>query len=181
MGWNGLTYMDLRYDKTGKLDRKKTMDDIYEEVLVHSAMVGRFYYAALKSNNGSIYAIVSITTLDKGEFSYKTMHENEGPYYYNCPNSVLKLLSPTNNEYALKWRKLCKETEKFKKKMRTHPYHIKFKVPYNLGFYKKGDVIDLKYALSPVKIKNKKGGYYTDGTYRFPSSILTVENVIFVD
>lgn len=181
MGWNGLVYSDLYYNEKGQLDRKKTMDKIYEEVLVRSALVGRFYYAALKRDDGTIYGLVVKTEKDRGEFSYKPIHENEGPYYYDCPNSILKLLSPTDNEFALKWRKLCKEKEEFKKKMRTHPKRIKFKVPYNLGYYKKGEEIILNYVLTPMKYKNKIGGYYTDGNYRFPSTMLNAETVTFMD
>ena len=40
---------------------------------------------------------------------YKDMEESEGPYYYNCPERILKLLTPTSNEYALRWRKKCWE------------------------------------------------------------------------
>jgi len=42
-------------------------------------------------------------------FGYKEMEESMGPYYYNCPERILKLLTPTNNEYALKWRRRCGE------------------------------------------------------------------------
>jgi len=42
-------------------------------------------------------------------FGYKDMEESVGPYNYKCPERILKLLTPTTNEFALKWRKKCWE------------------------------------------------------------------------
>ena len=38
---------------------------------------------------------------------YKDMSEDMGPYESECPVSIIKLLSPTDHEYALAWRKRC--------------------------------------------------------------------------
>jgi len=54
---------------------------------------------------------------DYHNFGYKDMEEPMGPYYYNCPERILKLLTPTTNEYALKWRKKCWERIKRLKSM----------------------------------------------------------------
>ena len=40
---------------------------------------------------------------------YKEMDETVGPGYCECPESVLDLLTPTDNKYALEWRKACRE------------------------------------------------------------------------
>jgi len=48
-------------------------------------------------------------------FGYKDMEESEGPCYYNCPERILKLLTPTTNEFALKWREKCWERIKQRK------------------------------------------------------------------
>lgn len=40
-------------------------------------------------------------------FCYKDMDESMGPCYHNCPERILKLLTPTENEYAAKWRAEC--------------------------------------------------------------------------
>lgn len=42
-------------------------------------------------------------------FGYKDMDETMGPYQYDCPERILKLLTPTDNEYALQWREKCWE------------------------------------------------------------------------
>ena len=38
---------------------------------------------------------------------YKSMDENMGPCYYNCPTRILEILTPTQNEYAREWREAC--------------------------------------------------------------------------
>lgn len=40
-------------------------------------------------------------------FCYKDMDESMGPYQTNCPERILKLLTPTEHEYAVKWREAC--------------------------------------------------------------------------
>lgn len=42
-------------------------------------------------------------------FGYKDMDETMGPYLYDCPERILKLLTPTDHEYAKKWREKCWE------------------------------------------------------------------------
>jgi len=59
-----------------------------------------------------VFAVVCLLDYkpnDYYNFGYKDMEESEGPYYYNCPERILRLLTPTTNEYALKWRKKCWE------------------------------------------------------------------------
>jgi len=47
-------------------------------------------------------------------FGYKSMDETVGPYQHNCPEHILKLLSPIEptcegDEWALAWRRQCWE------------------------------------------------------------------------
>jgi len=48
-------------------------------------------------------------------FGYKDMDETMGPYRYNCPERILNLLTPTENELAKKWREKCWERIRAKK------------------------------------------------------------------
>jgi len=62
-------------------------------------------------HTGSITAcIVILTSRKNGEWGYKDMSEDMGPAepYCRCPNSILKLLSPTSNPYALAFRDRCR-------------------------------------------------------------------------
>ncbi len=42
-------------------------------------------------------------------FGYKDMSEDMGPIASNCPERILNLLTPTDNKYALSWRKRCRD------------------------------------------------------------------------
>lgn len=45
----------------------------------------------------------------------KAMSEHDGPYYHNCPEKILKLLTTTDSEWANKWREKCWANVKFKR------------------------------------------------------------------
>ena len=117
MGWTG--YCATHYKSDGAIDRKADLDhELFRfekedgHKLVKSAMVGAVYYAAAKSPRGDVYGLVVVTQASRKvengcNFWYKDMDESMGPFYYDCPPSILKLLSPTCNERALSWRKSC--------------------------------------------------------------------------
>lgn len=124
MGWT--SYYPTRYKANGTLDRKAELDyELFERwyghedahKLLKSAVVGSTYYAAARSQRGHVYGLIVITQIDRktGEFYYKDMSEDMLPYYYDCPPSILKLLSPTTDESALEWRRLCREKAAQKK------------------------------------------------------------------
>lgn len=136
MGWT--SYHATHYKKKGAIDRKAECDAYFLEGLnagyfrvVKSALVGTVYYAAVEplkrygkkdasgkrpvedipENERRIHAEVFLTSVNKRDyfnFSYKDMSESMGPCEDNCPASILDLLSPTDDEYALEWRKRCR-------------------------------------------------------------------------
>ena len=136
MGWTG--YHATHY-KNGKIDRKAECDSYWLDGLnaghfevVKSAMVGNTYYGVIKpllKHNGvdengkdkyesipeykqEVFAVVFLTSTDSKDyfnFSYKDMSEDMLPYYFDCPIGILNLLSETNSENALEWRRRCRE------------------------------------------------------------------------
>ena len=131
MGWTAFCATNY---KNGKVDRKAEMDkefgNFYE--ILKSAMVGNTYYAALKTikhyvkdettgeavleelpeNERRVFGFVALTSVNSKEqcnFAYKDMSEDMLPFYYDCPMSILNLLSPTDCESALEWRRRCRE------------------------------------------------------------------------
>lgn len=108
MGWT-YTY------RSGKIDRLSECRNTFGEdpkwaTIVKDALVGDVYYAAMQSaRTGEVWALIALTDIDGHEFGYKDMDETMGPYCFDCPNSILKLLTPTDNEYAKDWRKKCYE------------------------------------------------------------------------
>lgn len=137
MGW---TWYRAEHYKGNKIDRKAECDAYFMEGLnrghyevLKSAMVGKVYYAAVKGlkkyigkneyenipeEEQRVFAVVFLTGTDMREyfnFGYKDMDETVEPCYYDCPKSILKLLTKTDNESALMWRKKCYKTHEDKK------------------------------------------------------------------
>jgi len=73
------------------------------------------YIAYETGNSKGDKKVVGIVCLlnycPKGRFNfgYKDMSEDMGPFMYECPERILRLLTPTDNEYALEWRRKCWE------------------------------------------------------------------------
>ena len=149
MGWT--SYLATQY-KNGKIDRKAECDKLFNEgAVVKSAMVGSIYYAAIKCKDESICAVVIKTSVSGNEFAYKAMDETMNPFYYDCPLSILKLLSPTNSVYAQEWRKTCYERLEKKKEARKegigtiYEVVLEYDLEWSNGYkLKAGDIIKVK-------------------------------------
>lgn len=139
MGWT--SYHATHYMANGQINRKAECDAYFMEGLNRghfhiekSTMVGAVYYAAVRGlkryvketetyediplSEQRIFGIVFLTSIDNKDyynFSYKDMDESMGPCYHNCPESILRLLSPTDSEYANEWRDTCRKHAKAKK------------------------------------------------------------------
>lgn len=103
----------------------------------------------------------------RGCWGYKDMDEGMGPYYYDCPESVIAAAGPTTKPLALAWRAKVRE------------YHAEKKLRKGIADgVKVGDVVTLKNAA--VKefritaiVGKKLYGVPADGgttTYRIPRS-----------
>lgn len=65
-------------------------------------------YMAVRNNaTNEVHALVFLIDEKNGEFGYKPMDETMLPYYYNASDKLLNLLTPTDDENALNWRKSC--------------------------------------------------------------------------
>ena len=136
MGWDN--YQAWFYKKNGEIDRKAECDAHFERYcrVEKSVMRGSVYYAAVTpvreykkiSDNPEVwdyvpipmaewetFCVVCVTRTnirERENFWMKVMSEDMGPFYYDCPESILRLLSPTDNQYALEWRRQCRENRK---------------------------------------------------------------------
>lgn len=144
MGWTSChAYENYRNGKP-YIDRKVECDRIFNDNMVtytkpcqiigkfevlKSSMVGSTYYAAVKRTKFAteiepeesiVFAAICLTSTDMKSyynFSYKDMDETCGPYECKCPVGILKLLTPTDNEYANEWRQACWNYHNKKKKL----------------------------------------------------------------
>ncbi len=77
----------------------------------------RTYYGAVEcienaTGNRRVFAVIILLSYYKDgyyNFGYKDMSEDEGPCQAECPERILKLLTPTESKYANDWRASCWE------------------------------------------------------------------------
>lgn len=188
MGWT--SYHATRFKKV-KRGYKSTMTvnvkrEMDEEIfrgwetsdggckLIKSAMYGSTYYGAIqKTNNNTkeseVFAVVVLTSVENNKFfnlSYKDMDETMLPFYYDCPESILKLLTPTDNKNANIWREKCRKRNKDKKVLAKHePIILTVKISLLSG-HKPGDRVKLHWD------GWGKNWFYTDGTYRYSTKTI---------
>ena len=76
------------------------------------------YYRGYKTDDGDIFAMVlAVDTSDlrsNHQIYWRLDTEFVGPIYNHCPAALLKLLSPTECEYANEWRQRCRQNLKNK-------------------------------------------------------------------
>lgn len=75
--------------------------------LVKGAWRGSHFYYAARLSDGTVYGGVVLASQDKDFWYFKNVDETMGPYYTNCPKSILEALTEPANEYAKTWRERC--------------------------------------------------------------------------
>lgn len=144
MGW---TSYSAKYYKKGKVDRIAEVKSLFENdekyTILKASAVGSTVYLAIEKvtdNEKIVFGAVYLTSTNMKEynnFSYKGMDETCGPNQIDCPESILKMLTPTENEYANEWRNDCWENIRKKQEKRKNPNSLK-----NLPI---GSIIEMKY------------------------------------
>lgn len=117
MGWTGMRASF--YKTNGTINRKKECDNLLKEqlekkyVLIESQMVGTTYYSAIRNIETNVISATIILTMSNlreyDNFQYKVIDENMGPVEAKCPQRIIQLLTPTDDEITNKWRKKCRE------------------------------------------------------------------------
>lgn len=117
MGWT-FTYKPASQSAADYL-RKRLLDCDNEHgswKTLATAQVGSTVYAAVerieKSGERYVFAAVILTQTDSRSdhnFGWKDLDESMMPYQCDCPERILKLLTPTSNESAIQWRLSCRE------------------------------------------------------------------------
>lgn len=200
MGWTGY---HAGYYKNGIVDRKAECDAYWEEGLdkgnfkvEKSCMVGSVYYAAVtkkvkavgETEQGrTIYVpipeeeqitfgavfLTSVNMKDYFNFYYKDMTEDMGPYCCECPLSILKLLSPTDNENALAWRERCVENAKKKRdKNALTNLPVGTVISFVCDFDNNACIKGTKVELTKVKRALRSRSYWYGLGYRWQRSVI---------
>lgn len=115
MGW---TFYQATCYKNGKVDRlaecRKEFKNDFHFPILKDTMIGTTYYAAMQSPKGYVFPLVVLTSVENGEFGYKDMEGGMGPCYYDCPESILKLIT-IEDKGTKEWINNCRKIQKTKK------------------------------------------------------------------
>lgn len=126
MGWLSMTLHGMAPHATPKtyLDDQMTYRPDPEKGrgdglrVLKSAVRSGAYYAACQSygaeGEGAPFAMICLVrwnprAKDGFVVGYKDMAETAGPYYFDCPASILDLLGPPINDHAAQWRAKCRQ------------------------------------------------------------------------
>lgn len=129
MGWTSM------YTGFNSKDSKRIKEFLINEwekcnnfKVIDYSKKGNVVYMAVESlEKKDIFATVTLISFEDGEFYWKDMDESMGPCYPECPQRILKLLTPTSHEFAIKWRESCWDFHKQNKE--------------NINKYKHGDIL----------------------------------------
>lgn len=177
MGWT--EYIATEFKK-GRVDRKAECDKIFNwsnetttSKVLKSTMVGSTYYAAVEyTRNGKteVYGMVCLTSVrERYLFAYKDMSEDMGPYQYDCPKSIIDLLTPTDNEWANEWRQKCLDKKK-ELNLSKLPLGTKIEatMPFDTSHFRNGEKVIL------VKEKGYKQAHWlVNGYIRFTRNLMS--------
>ena len=97
----GLSFDDETYTQRVLKIAQVRMSVVY-------AAVERITKATGKREVWAFVALVRYVPNSTYNFGYKDMDETVGPCECDCPESILDLLTPTEFEYAIEWRKKCR-------------------------------------------------------------------------
>lgn len=136
MGWSH-TYRPKGISNLEWFRKHDGWSDGYE--LLDVAQVGwNTLYGALKVPKGDVIGIVILMSWSPNSewnFGTKSMSEDMGPYYYDCPERILDVLTPTDDTASLLWRAKCRqnlEARKAKPKV-TAGSIVRFEHPITFG------------------------------------------------
>ena len=126
MGWTethypkGMKFIDFVKEEFEYYNKKRKLT-----ILDAALLKRREGYVACEAINKEtgeriVFAVAMMIRWHKGYYNicYKDMDESMGPNISNCPERILKLLTPTKYEYAIEWRKRCWDNIKKKKELR---------------------------------------------------------------
>lgn len=181
MGWTSTNIYTSGSKLTVK-DKKEFLDRTYtfrEETrsmrVIKSQFVGSTYYAAVEATRYNlgheykeVFAIVTLTQTDNNDyfnFSYKDMSEDMHPYNYDCPMSIINLLTDTTCECALAWRE---NVRKYHEKKKADKWFKDLPLGSKVRYTKhNGEVVNL--IKTPPMAQFKSWFWKIEGCYQYVS------------
>jgi len=178
MGWTfhikpkNTSIMQFFSDRWNRNDEKGSFKVLACAVKARTAYLACEIIAEGKRDVFAYICLLNYAPKQVYNFGYKDMDEGMGPYDTKCPAAILDLLTPTTNEYALKWREACR---------RNLEYAGQRKVSHKAfdKILKPGCKIFLNHSQIPFVIFREKIGktYYGSG-YKVSSKFIDFEKTI---
>lgn len=154
MGWlylnptgfaSAKAYLDDQFSYENKLEDGTTQG---LRVLASSCLRNQVWYGAVEpvANGvpGPVFAAVCLVrwnprAKDGLILGYKDMSETSGPCEAECPERILDMLGPTDNEYALDWRRRCIASLKLRTRKIENGMRIRLAQPLSFTDGHKGE------------------------------------------
>lgn len=105
MGWSGTCLPFVRTRQ--QLFEKDIRPNFLGQVIDYAIKGSVIYVAVRQPDNGKVEACVVLTRKEGAWWYTKYIDEGMGPREARCPLRILRLLSPTDHEWALEWRQRC--------------------------------------------------------------------------
>lgn len=122
MGWTSKDYTDAKHTSFTLEHAKRFMNEEYNtsgySVLKCSLKKAKdkyhknIIYSAIKHPKDHVFGMVVLIEIANDEIYWKEMDETMGPSQEECPKEIIGMLSETEYEYAIKWRKNCLKNDK---------------------------------------------------------------------
>ena len=141
MGWDGIYITEAHKTVSEKLSVYFKYHGFCENEVVKATIKNGVVYGAIRNlKTNDVWAMVSLLKFRKDgwqtEMLVKNMSEDMMPYYFDCPKSILDLLTKTDNEHSNEWRKKCYEQlakAKEKAKVKTPYIFVKSGIKFSMG------------------------------------------------
>ena len=164
MGWYG--NIVTNFNKRGNIDRKAEMRKEFKDgSIIKDALIGVVYYAAVRLDDKIVIFVGKTSVNEKtGEFFYKPMDSSMYPYYFDCPESILKL-STADDDTTKEWIATCRENAARKKafaELQNTAKVIKAVMPFDTAYYEQGATVMLR----------KVGKHWYAPTCRFTTPLI---------
>lgn len=147
-----------------------TNNNVSYRVLDDALVNMREYYAAVErtdSETGDVRVLAFVTMVDYVRNDYysfgtKEMTEEEGPVISNCPEKILKLLTPTDVEYANDWRARCWENVNARKRVNALKTDDVVRLENPVSFTNGEEAKELRVVTYAVRRGRRRKGYVTE-------------------
>lgn len=104
---------------SGYPSRKSIQDDLTRNGERRFAWVGNHLWFVVDAKDSSIdkpfIGLALVQRYSKDNWAYKPMDESMGPYYYDCPRSLLDAVPDPQFGCSTKWRESCKAHQERKR------------------------------------------------------------------